>query len=54
VLIDGVLVGTASDPRPYSMTQPDQRATVTVGDRTLTVTVQAGMLNLIDYSKGTP
>ena len=54
VLIDGVLVGTASDPRPWAMTQPDQRAVVTVGDRTLAVTVQAGMLNLLDYNKGTP
>jgi serine/threonine-protein kinase len=54
VLIDGVLVGTASDPRPYAMTQPDQRATVTIGDRTLAFTVQAGMLNLLDYAKATP
>jgi eukaryotic-like serine/threonine-protein kinase len=54
VLIDGVLVGTASDPRPYTMTQPDQRATVTIGDRTLAVTLKAGMPNLLDYAKGSP
>jgi serine/threonine-protein kinase len=54
VLVDGVLVGTAADPRPYSMTQPDQRATVTIGDRTLTTTLKAGMLNLLDYSRATP
>ena len=54
VLVDGVLVGTASDPRPYAMTDPDQRATVTVGDRTLSVTLRAGMVNLLDYAKGLP
>jgi eukaryotic-like serine/threonine-protein kinase len=54
VLIDGVLVGTAQDLRPYSMAQPDQKATVTIGDRTLTTTLKAGMLNLLDYAKGTP
>lgn len=54
VLIDGVLVGTAADPRPYSMTQPDQRATVTIGDRTLAVTIQAGMFNQLDYAQGAP
>ncbi|MCA1826835.1 MAG: serine/threonine-protein kinase [Myxococcales bacterium] len=54
VLIDGVLVGTASDPRPYSMAEPDQKATVTIGDRTLVTTLKAGMLNLLDYAKGTP
>jgi hypothetical protein len=54
VLVDGVLVGTAADPRPYSMTQPDQRATVTIGDRTLSTTLKAGMLNLLDYSQATP
>ena len=54
VLIDGVLVGTASDLRPYAMAQPDQKATVTIGDRTLQTTLKAGMLNLLDYAKGTP
>ncbi len=58
VLIDSgkgaVLVGTASDPRPYAMTQLDQQVTVTIGDRSLVVKVQAGMLNLLDYAKGTP
>jgi hypothetical protein len=54
VLVDGVLVGTAADPRPYSMTQPDQRATVTIGDRTMTTTLKAGMLNVLDYSRASP
>jgi hypothetical protein len=54
VLVDGVLVGTASDPRPYAMTQPDQRATVTIGDRTLNTTLKAGMFNLLDYAQATP
>ena len=54
VLIDGVLVGTASDLRPYAMSQPDQKAVVTIGDRTLNTTLKAGMLNLLDYAKGTP
>ena len=54
VLIDGVLVGTASDLRPYAMAQPDQKAIVTIGDRTLTTTLKAGMLNLLDYAQGTP
>jgi len=54
VLVDGVLVGTASDPRPYSMTQPDQRAVVTIGDRTLTTTLKAGTFNLLDYARATP
>jgi len=47
-------VGTASDPRPYAMTQPDQRATVTIGDRTLAVTIRAGMFNQLDYAQGAP
>jgi hypothetical protein len=54
VLIDGVLVGTASDLRPYSMTQPDQKATVIIGDRTLVTTLKAGMLNPLDYAKASP
>jgi hypothetical protein len=52
--VDGVLIGTASDPRPYSMTQPDQRTTVTIGDRTLTTTLKAGMFNTLDYLQATP
>jgi hypothetical protein len=54
VLVDGVLIGTASDPRPYSMTQPDQRTTVTIGDRTLSTTLKAGMYNTLDYAQATP
>ena len=54
VLIDGVLVGTADDLRPYTMAQPDQKAVVTIGDRTLTLTLKAGVLNLLDYAKGAP
>ncbi|HEY6909971.1 MAG TPA: protein kinase [Myxococcales bacterium] len=54
VLVEGVLVGTASDPRPYAMTRPDQKATVTIGDRTLVTTLKAGMVNLLDYSQATP
>ena len=54
ILVNGVLIGTASDLRPYSMTQPDQRAIVTIGDRTLSTTLKAGMLNLLDYSQAMP
>ena len=54
VLVDGVLVGTASDPRPYAMTEPAQRATITIGDRTLIETLKAGSLNRLDYSKASP
>ena len=54
VLVDGVLVGTAADPRPWSMTKPFQKVTVTIGDRTLSATLKAGMLNLLDYAQGTP
>ena len=54
VLVDGVLIGTASDPRPYSMTQPDQKATVTIGDRTLHTTLKAGMINALDYALASP
>lgn len=54
VLVDGVLVGTASDLHPYAMAQPDQKAIVTIGDRTLDTTLKAGMLNLLDYEKATP
>jgi serine/threonine-protein kinase len=54
ILVDGVLIGTAADPRPYSMTQPDQRATVTIGDRTLATTLKAGMINTLDYAQASP
>ncbi|HET9752449.1 MAG TPA: serine/threonine-protein kinase [Myxococcales bacterium] len=54
VLVEGVLVGTASDPRPYAMTRPDQRAIVTIGDRTLVTTLKAGMLNVLDYAQASP
>ena len=54
VLIDGVMVGTASDLHPSTMTQPYQKATVTIGDRKLLTTLKAGMLNELDYAKSTP
>jgi len=54
VLVDGVLVGTASDPRPYAMTDTVQNATVTIGDRSLSVILKAGFVNKLDYEKATP
>jgi len=54
VLVDGVLVGTAADPPPYAMTQPDQKATVTIGDRTLHTTLKAGVINPLDYAQASP
>jgi serine/threonine-protein kinase len=55
VLVDGVLVGTASDPRPYAMTEPVQQdAKVIIGDRNLSVTLKAGFVNKLDYDKATP
>jgi hypothetical protein len=54
VLVEGVLVGTASDPRPYAMNRPDQKATVSIGDRTLVTTLKAGMVNVLDYAQATP
>jgi hypothetical protein len=51
VLVDGVLVGTASDPRPYAMTKPVQDAKVTIGDRNLSVILKAGFVNKLDYEK---
>ncbi len=54
VLVDGVLVGTAADPRPFAMTEPDQKATVTIGDRTLVVILKAGTVNTLDYQKASP
>jgi hypothetical protein len=53
--VDGVLVGTASDPRPYAMTEPVQQdAKVIIGDRNLSVTLKAGFVNKLDYDKATP
>jgi hypothetical protein len=49
-----VLVGTASNPLPYAMTQPTQLATVTIGDRTLSIELKAGWVNKLDYAQGTP
>ena len=56
VLVDGVVVGTASDPRlaSYSMKDPTQRATITIGDRKLIETLKAGSVNRLDYAKATP
>jgi serine/threonine-protein kinase len=54
VLVDGVLVGTAADPPPFAMTQPDQKATVTIGDRTLHTTLKAGIINPLDYAQASP
>jgi hypothetical protein len=54
VLVDDVLIGTAADPRPYTMTAPDQHATVKIGDRTLSTTLKAGMINMLDYGQATP
>ena len=54
VLVDGLLVGTASDPRPYAMTEPTQHATVTIGDRSLSVDLKAGVPNKLDYATATP
>jgi hypothetical protein len=54
VLVDGVLLGTASDPRPYAMTEPTQRATATIGDRNLSVELKAGSVNKLDYALGSP
>jgi eukaryotic-like serine/threonine-protein kinase len=51
VLVNGVLVGTASDPHPYTMTKEVQRAMVTIGDRSLSVTLKAGDVNELDYEK---
>jgi eukaryotic-like serine/threonine-protein kinase len=49
-----VLLGTAANPLPYAMTQPTQPATVTIGDRTLSVELKAGWVNKLDYAQGTP
>ena len=49
-----VLVGTASNPLPYAMTAPSQPATVTIGDRTLSIELKAGWVNTLDYAQATP
>ena len=49
-----VLVGTASNPLKYTMTQPFETATVTIGDRKLSVVVKAGTVNKLDYAQATP
>jgi hypothetical protein len=54
VLVDGLLVGTAADARPYAMTEPTQHATVTIGDRSLSVDLKAGVPNKLDYARATP
>ena len=54
VLVDGMVIGTASDPLPLTMTKPVQKVTVTIGDRTLSTTLKAGSLNTLDYAQGKP
>jgi serine/threonine-protein kinase len=54
ILVDGVLIGTASNPRPYAMTAPTQKAAVTVGDRTMSIELKAGWVNKLDYAQVTP
>ncbi len=54
VLVDGVVVGTAADPRPLAMSEPSKKATVIIGDRTLVETLKAGVVNRLDYAKATP
>jgi serine/threonine-protein kinase len=54
VYIDGHLVGIASDLPDHAMKEPVQKATVIIGDRTLTTTLKAGFLNTLDYAKGAP
>ena len=54
LLVNDVVVGPASDPPPFAMTQPDQKVKVTIGDRTLVTTLKAGMINTLDYAQGTP
>jgi eukaryotic-like serine/threonine-protein kinase len=49
-----LLVGTASNPLPYAMTQPFETATVTIGDRKLSVVLKAGWVNTLDYAQATP
>ena len=54
LLVDGVVAGTAADPRPWSMTQPAQQVTVTIGNRTLVTTLKAGMDNALDFAQAAP
>jgi hypothetical protein len=49
-----LLVGTASNPLPYAMTQPTETATVTIGDRKLSIELKAGWVNKLDYAQATP
>ncbi|HYY52343.1 MAG TPA: serine/threonine-protein kinase, partial [Myxococcales bacterium] len=49
-----LLVGTASNPLPYAMTQPTESATVTIGDRKLSIELKAGWVNKLDYAQATP
>ncbi|TMA24947.1 MAG: serine/threonine protein kinase [Deltaproteobacteria bacterium] len=54
VLVNDIFVGTVPSPPPLAMTQPDEKATVTIGDRTLTTTLKAGIDNDLDYAKASP
>jgi hypothetical protein len=54
VLIGDLVIGTAADPRPYSMTDPDQQVSITIGERTLVKRIKAGQVNLLDYAQAAP
>jgi serine/threonine-protein kinase len=54
LLIDGVVVGPADNPPPFAMTTPDRKVKVTIGERTLAVTLKAGMINTLDYAQAAP
>jgi hypothetical protein len=54
LLINGNFIGPASAPPTFGMESPDQKVTVTIGDRTFETTLKAGMFNELDYAKGTP
>lgn len=54
LLVNGNFIGPASAPPTFEMKSPDQKVTVTIGDRTLETTLKAGMINVLDYAKGTP
>ena len=54
LLINGVAIGPADHPPPMQMATPDRKVKVTIADRTLEVTIRAGMINTLDYAKGTP
>ena len=50
-----VVVGTAANPLPYALMEaPAQRATVTIGDRKLSIELKAGSVNTLDYAQATP